>query len=131
MKLAKNPSVTQPTFTCFQSIMEILEQCVKSIQSSEAYLQTQLRIFAFYPVNYFAKNLHQIRSTGFSITTLLNLMTETPHKLCTCHYCAFIVEFERFTPIGFHEYFLYFTHKFRFAFFRTSKCHLKGFQKLK
>ena len=39
LKLVENFHVTQPTFGCLRSIMETPEQYVKSIQSSEAFLE--------------------------------------------------------------------------------------------
>ena len=39
MKLVENPQVTQPTFTCLKLIIETPQQCVKSVQSSEVYLE--------------------------------------------------------------------------------------------
>ena len=39
MKLVEDFHVTQRRFACLKSIMETPEQCVKSIQSSELFLE--------------------------------------------------------------------------------------------
>ena len=41
----ENPQVTRLTFTCSKSTMETPEKCVKSIQSSEAYLEPNSPFF--------------------------------------------------------------------------------------
>ena len=54
-KLVEKPSVTQLTFTCLKSTMEKPEQCVKSGQNSEAYLQP-VENFSFPPITFFTKS---------------------------------------------------------------------------
>ena len=102
--------------------MEKPEKCVKSVQSPE--------VFSFSPITFFVKNPQVRCSTGFSIHKPLKLMIEIPEQPHTCHFCVFIADFEHISQIGFHAYFLYFTHKFMFLFFWTSK-YLEGFQKSK
>ena len=41
----ENPQVTHPIFTCLKSTMETPEQYVKSIQSSEVYLESNPTFF--------------------------------------------------------------------------------------
>ena len=54
MKLVEDFHVTQLRFACLKSIMETPEQCVKSIQSSEAFLDLA-ETFSFCSLIIFAK----------------------------------------------------------------------------
>ena len=104
--------------------MEILELCMKHIQRSEAYLQPSWKFQLFF-VNYFCK-----RAPFSMLNCILNTRVSIVNNKGT-----WTISSTSFLWLYCWTYFAhslsYFTHKFIFQFFWTSKHHLENFQKLK
>ena len=85
------------------------------------YIYNPAENFSFSALTIFAEKLNLRCSTGFSIPTSLDLTMKTPKQRQARHLYVFIVDVKHILHIGFHTYFSYFTYKFVFPFFWTSK----------
>ena len=112
----ENPQVTRLTFTCSKSTMETLEKCLKSIQSSEAYLEPN-RPFFLLTVLATSLIVH-ICSTRFSIPRFLKLMIKTPEKRHNVILVSLLFTLNIFCTLVFmHNLHRYRFHKFMFPLF--------------